>query len=398
MNKNNNESRPIRHGAALVAGGAIGAGMFALPLAGAGAWTAWTVFGLSLICILTISAASILLEVHKRFELGASFHTLVLKSFGPILAWLNNLSIVFIMLILMYAYITAGGRVLQNSVVGVFNVESADHFARYLPSVLFSSVIALFVWLGAGLVSRLSMLLIAMMSVSFLMVMVSLWPQMDMSILTTGDSFSRLDSLWSAIPVFVAAFACGGIVPSLVDYYNGDIGRARRSVVSGALLSLLVYAIWVLGCFALLGQSQLASLNEQGAGLAQLLVALKAVGGKAYIVGLLNWFSHFAVITSFLSIALGLVHFLLDRFSFKHTVRSRLLATLIVFIPPTIASLIAPYGFVTAIAYAGFFVAISFFIIPSLLYVKHYRWSLQATLVLLAGCLVIVLKGWKYLF
>ena len=84
MENKNNKVRPIRHGASLVAGGAIGAGMFALPLAAAGAWTVWTFIGLLTVCGLTFLAASILLDVHKRFELGTSFHTLVLKSFGPV--------------------------------------------------------------------------------------------------------------------------------------------------------------------------------------------------------------------------------------------------------------------------------------------------------------------------
>lgn len=387
MNDRNYKIRPIRHGASLVAGGAIGAGMFALPLAAASAWTLWALFGLVVVCCLTIVAASILLDVHKRFELGASFHSLVLKTFGPMLAWLNNVSIIFIMLILMYAYVTAGGRILKSQWLGEFG---------YLSSLFFATSVAIIVWLGATLVSRLSMIFIVIMAVSFIVVMMSLTAQMNVASLLIVDAGAGAEALWLAIPVFVAAFACGGIVPSLVDYYRGDIVRARKSVVRGVLLSLLVYLVWVFGCFALLGQSKLSELADQGAGLAELLTALKSIGGKDYIIWLLNWFSHFAVITSFFSIALGLVHFLMDRFSLEHNIVNRLIATLIAFIPPTVASLVAPYGFVTAIAYAGFFVAISFFIVPALLYAKHYQWNLKSGVVMLAGLTVIVLKGWKY--
>ena len=386
MSKNNTE-KPIRHGAALVAGGAIGAGMFALPIAAAGAWTVWTFIGLVAICFLTVTAASILLQVHSRFELGASFHTLVLKSYGPLLAWLNNISIVFIMLILMYAYITAGGRVLQGGPLGQLG---------QLLSVAFSAAIAIIVCLGASLVSRLSMVLIIIMAASFLAVISSLIPNMDLGSLTLSNSSAGVKGLMLAIPVFVAAFACGGIVPSLVDYYRGDINRARKSVVTGALLALLVYVLWVFGIFALLGQPHLAALSAQGGGLAELLVSLKSIDKHNFIVWTLNWFSHFAVITSFLSIALGLVHFLIDRFGLPHSSRSRLIATIVAFLPPTIASLVAPYGFVTAIAYAGFFVAFSFFIVPAMLYVKHFRWNLNSVFVMSAGVLVMLLKGWGY--
>ena len=387
MENKNNKVRPIRHGASLVAGGAIGAGMFALPLAAAGAWTVWTFIGLLTVCGLTFLAASILLDVHKRFELGTSFHTLVLKSFGPVLAWINNLSIVFIMLILMYAYITAGGRILKSDLLTSFD---------FLPSLFFAAVVAIVVWLGATLVSRVSMFLIALMAASFILVMLSLTPQMNASSLLATGGDVGLQALWMAIPVFVAAFACGGIVPSLVDYYQGDISRARTSVVSGVLLSLIVYVVWVFGCFAVVGQAELSRLAGQGGGLSELLLSLKSGGGPSYIVWLLNWFSHFAVITSFLSIALGLVHFLIDRLGLEHTVRSRFIATVIAFLPPTFASLIAPYGFVTAIAFAGFFVAISFFIIPALLYIKHYQWNIKAVVVMSAGLAVILLKGFKH--
>ena len=387
MENKNNKVRPIRHGASLVAGGAIGAGMFALPLAAAGAWTVWTFIGLLTVCGLTFLAASILLDVHKRFELGTSFHTLVLKSFGPVLAWINNLSIVFIMLILMYAYITAGGRILKSDLLTSFD---------FLPSLFFAAVVAIVVWLGAPLVSRVSMLLIALMAASFILVMLSLTPQMNASSLLATGGDVGLQALWMAIPGFVAAFACGGIVPSLVDYYQGDISRARTSVVSGVLLSLIVYVVWVFGCFAVVGQAELSRLAGQGGGLSELLLSLKSGGGPSYIVWLLNWFSHFAVITSFLSIALGLVHFLIDRLGLEHTVRSRFIATVIAFLPPTFASLIAPYGFVTAIAFAGFFVAISFFIIPALLYIKHYQWNIKAVVVMSAGLAVILLKGFKH--
>ena len=326
MENKNNKVRPIRHGASLVAGGAIGAGMFALPLAAAGAWTVWTFIGLLTVCGLTFLAASILLDVHKRFELGTSFHTLVLKSFGPVLAWINNLSIVFIMLILMYAYITAGGRILKSDLLTSFD---------FLPSLFFAAVVAIVVWLGATLVSRVSMLLIALMAASFILVMLSLTPQMNASSLLATGGDVGLQALWMAIPVFVAAFACGGIVPSLVDYYQGDISRARTSVVSGVLLSLIVYVVWVFGCFAVVGQAELSRLAGQGGGLSELLLSLKSGGGPSYIVWLLNWFSHFAVITSFLSIALGLVHFLIDRLGLEHTVRSRFIATVVAFLPPT---------------------------------------------------------------
>lgn len=387
MSDTNAAERPIRHGAALVAGGAIGAGMFALPIAAADAWTVWTFIGLIAVCLLTLIAASILLQVHTRFELGTSFHTLVLESFGPVLAWINNISIVFIMLILMYAYITAGGRILQSGPLSQLGQFS---------SVFFSAVIATIVCLGASLVSRLSMALILLMAASFLAVLACLIPSMNLGLLTATNDSTGAAGLMLAIPVFVTAFACGGIVPSLVDYYRGDVARARKSVVAGSLLALVAYILWVFGIFALLGQSHLADLSAEGGGLAELIESLQSIEGHQFIRWTLTWFSHFAVITSFLSVSLGLVHFLIDRFGLPHNTRGRVIATTAAFLPPTIGSLFAPYGFVTAIAYAGFFVAFSFFIVPAMLYAKHFCWNLSSAFVMSAGILAMILKGWIY--
>jgi len=376
--------KPIRHGVVLVAGGAIGAGMFALPLVAAQAWTLWAFIALSLVGLVTALAADLLLKVRGQFDLGASFHTLVFNSFGSIAAWLNNLSIAFIMLILMYAYVTAGGRILAAS----FNLEQAASL-----KLVFASIVALLVWFGALVVSRLSILLIAIMAVSFLFVIGTLAPYMSTPGLGHTQLLQDANNTWLLMPVFVTAFACGGIVPTIVDYYAGQPSRARKSIWIGISLTFLIYAIWLLICFSVLGKQMLTGLNAEQAGMAELLAALKAVSEKEQLLAVLTGFSHLAVITSFLSVALGLVHFIQDRLSLSTNLKGRGLATLIAFSPPMIASLVAPYGFVQAISYAGFFVAISFFIVPACLYIKHDKLNFAAITVLLAGVLVILFKA-----
>ena len=108
-----------------------------------------------------------------------------------------------------------------------------------------------------------------------------------------------------------------------------------------------------------------------------------------------SWFSHFAVITSFLSVGLGLAHFLVDRFKFGNTAVGRAKSVALAFVPPLFGSMVAPYGFVSAIAYAGLFVAFSFFVIPALMYRKlglTNEASIRWKAVFAFGILIIVLK------
>ena len=154
MNKNNT---PLWHGVVLVAGGAIGAGMFALPVVSAGMWISWATAGLLVTWLITYFAARILADVNLSFEPGDSFHTIVRSVLGPRIAWINNLAIAFIMYILMYAYITAGASILEHSLSSSIGLEQLP--ARGNLSLLFALVIGVFVWLGTSTVSKVKHLL-----------------------------------------------------------------------------------------------------------------------------------------------------------------------------------------------------------------------------------------------
>ncbi|MFT6712720.1 MAG: amino acid permease [Arenicella sp.] len=85
----------------------------------------------------------------------------------------------------------------------------------------------------------------------------------------------------------------------------------------------------------------------------------------------MNLFSNFAIITSFLSIALGLFDFLADRFKLGEGSFDRLKSAALTFTPPALLSFFFPDGFILAIGYAGFFVLFSFFIVPAAMAFKH---------------------------
>lgn len=91
------------------------------------------------------------------------------------------------------------------------------------------------------------------------------------------------------------------------------------------------------------------------------------MGGNASVQRWLTLFSHFAIMTSFLSVSLGLVHFIQGRLKLDDSKRQKLIAVSCCFVLPALGSFFFPYGFVTAIGFAGLFVAFSFFILPGLM-------------------------------
>lgn len=388
------KSNPLWHGVILVAGGAVGAGMFALPFVSAGAWFYWAVIGLATVCLFTYLAALLLVEVNIRYPLGSSFDTLIRDSLGGVWASINNVSIAFIMFILMYAYITAGAGIMGSSVAHLLPENQA--VPRPVFSIIFASVAGLSIWFGTTTVSRLSTVLMVAMCGAFLTANTGLLGSIEVTALVAGNT-GEFTYVWSALPVFVTAFACAGLVPSLASHYNNQAGRTSLAVLLGLLLTTLVYVIWLAATLGNISRTEFADVASSGGGLSALVLMLQSDTSARLINASLTWFSHFAVITSFLSVGLVLVHFIADRFNLGDKPLGRAQSVALAFCPPLIASIVAPYGFVSSIAYAGMFVAFSFFIVPALMHRKlalvdsnigHSRW----VMVSLFGVLVIVLK------
>ena len=74
-----------------------------------------------------------------------------------------------------------------------------------------------------------------------------------------------------------------------------------------------------------------------------------------------------AIASSFLGVTLGLFDYIADLFHFDNSLWGRAKTTLITFVPPLVMSLLYPYGFVKAIAYAGVAVSFSSIMISALM-------------------------------
>lgn len=413
------KAKPVWHGVILVAGGAVGAGMFALPMVSAGAWSLWSLLGLVAIWWVTYLAAKILLDTNLAIQgskpISAStvhgpplsFDTLVKSVLGARWALVNNLSLVFIMMILMYAYVSAGASIVSLSLdqLGLRALEISPSWL----SVAFSIVVALVVGFGTAAVANFSVVLMILMALSFLVVIFGLLPHLNPSLILYSE-FSYWRFVLAAMPVYVTAFACAGLVPTLVRHYSADRKKVEQCLFWGTLLALVIYLIWLAVTFGVLGRQGFEPVLSAGGNTADLVRALSAAdsGYQSTSVSIserLMWFSHCAIITSFLSIGLGLFHFIQDKLNFGGDLISRGKAILVCFLPPTIGSFFYPKGFLVAIGYAGLFVAFSFFIVPAAMSLKRSVHNQQSSstskpmiskllivIVFTAGCVCGVLK------
>ena len=118
-------------------------------------------------------------------------------------------------------------------------------------------------------------------------------------------------------------------------------------------MTLVIYFIWnllILGIVPVEGVNGLLSANQKG---------LSAVESFRYITKsnavytISQFFSFFAITTSFLGVTLGLFDFISDGLKIEKKGIKKFFVALLTFLPPVLITLVNPQVFLTALNYAG---------------------------------------------
>lgn len=358
-------------GAMIIAGTAIGAGMFANPTATAGLWFVGSILALIYTWFCMTTSGLMILEANLHYPTGASFSTIVKDLLGNSMNIINSLSLVFVLYILTYAYITSGGGITENLLNQLLTTDSnAVELGRSYGSLIFCLILAAFVWLSTKAVDRFTTVLIFGMVVAFFLsttgLLTSVKTEVLFNTIAQGEQ-SYLPYLLVALPVCLVSFGFHGNVPSLVKYYDHDGQRVQKAIVLGTLIALLIYVLWQLAIQGNLPRQEFAPVIEKEGDIAALLGALNKYIQTEYMAVILNFFAYMAIASSFLGVTLGLFDYIADLFKFDDSISGRTKTTLITFLPPLLLSLQFPFGFVIAIGYAGLAATIWAAIVPALL-------------------------------
>ncbi|MFZ7343429.1 aromatic amino acid transporter [Avibacterium volantium] len=358
-------------GAMIIAGGTIGAGMLANPIATSGVWFIGSILILCYTWFCMTTSGLMLLEANLHYPTGASFDTIVKDLLGKGWNVINGLSVAFVLYILTYAYITSGGGLTESFLNQLFSSEqSAVEIGRISGSLIFCAVLAFFVWFSTKAVDRFSTVLIAGMVIAFLLSVTNLLGMVNTDILL--DSLATEDSQYlpfalAALPVCLVSFGFHQNVPSLVKYYDRDSSKVTKSIIYGTFIALIIYMLWQLAIQGNLPRNEFIPVIQKGGDIAALLEALNSQIQTNFVGLMLRFFAYMAIASSFLGVTLGLFDYIADLFKFDNSIAGRTKAALITFLPPLILSLLFPYGFVIAIGYAGLAATIWAVIIPALL-------------------------------
>ena len=341
-------SPSLLSGIAIVAGTAVGAGMFSLPIVSSGMWFSWSLVLLVATWFFMYHSSLMIMEANLNFEPGASFDTFVSKLLGPRWNALNSLTLLFVLYILTYAYISGGGSIVSHTLEAVVGVE----LPRTIAGMIFASGLAAFVWFSAALVGRLTSIFVGGMIVTFLMSAGGLTFSVQASILFKMEPEYVFFTL-AAIPTYLTAFGYHGCVPSLVKLYHQDPRRIQTCLLIGSLTSLVVYTLWHVATLGNIPRADFIDIKAAGGNVGDLVKALDNVADAGQLSSLLGIFANFAVVSSFLGVTLGLFDFIADKFKFGDNKSGRLKTAAITFIPPAIGGLFFPNGFLYAIGLAG---------------------------------------------
>ncbi|WP_446469392.1 tryptophan permease [Xenorhabdus stockiae] len=382
-----NFKRPsILGGAMIIAGTAVGAGMFSIPIVTSGVWFTGSIILLVYTWVCIYFSSLMILEANMNYPCGASFHTITKDLLGKGWNVLTGLSITFVLYILTYAYISAGGSIIFRNLNSIIPLPQAG------TGLIFSFIVAFIVWLSTKAVDRLSTILIGGMVITFIMSVGGMFTEVKPAILfdQTNTETSYLPYALMALPYLLTSFGYHGNVPGLVKYYNKDVKAITRSMLYGSLIALTIYILWQFAIQGNIPREAFKQIIADGGNVSDLLNQMDNVSGNKTINQLLNAFSYMALSSSFLGVSLGLFDYLADFFGFDDSHTGRLKTALMTFIPPTVLALLFPNGFLYAIGFAGLAATIWAVIVPALMARASRRRHPQASYRAPGGNILIV--------
>ncbi|WP_337047880.1 tryptophan permease [Serratia liquefaciens] len=357
-------SRPsVLGGAMIIAGTAVGAGMFSIPIVTSGVWFSGSVALLVYTWACMLISGLMILEAALHYPSGASFHTIVKDLLGKGWNAINGISIAFVLYILTYAYISAGGSIIAHTLEGIVGVGQST------AGLVFAVVVAFIVWLSTRAVDRLSTILIGGMVITFVMSVGDMFTHVQPAVLFNrgDDQASYLPYALAALPYLLTSFGYHGNVPGLVKYYHKDSGAVVRSLVYGTLLALAIYILWQYVIQGNIARDAFKQVIAEGGNIGSLLKQMGNVTSSQTVGQLLNAFSYMALASSFLGVSLGLFDYLADFFKFSDDTVGRSKTALVTFAPPTIAAQLFPNGFLYAIGFAGLAATVWAVIVPAMM-------------------------------
>ncbi len=345
----------------LIVGTSIGAGILGLPIAAAQLGFIGSIILLFVCWFVMISGAFLILEVNLWLPQNTNLISMAKTTMGPIgqiIAWLTYLLLLYS---LLCAYI-AGGSDLFRSLLMTAGIHVPASLAAMIFTLLFGAV----VYFGIRSVDHVNRGLMLMKFSAFFLLAILLMFFVSPDKLANGNLHYITSA--SAITVTTAAFGWATLIPSLRNYFNGDIKKLKTAIVIGSLIPLVCYIIWdaaIMGIIPLIGDNSLISIVNSANPTSDLVTILSTSVGKNSVTFVVKLFTSICVLTSFLGVALCLTDFFADGLKLEKKGIGNLIVNGITFIPALAIAILLPNAFIKALGYAGIYSTVLLILLPA---------------------------------
>ncbi len=343
----------------LVSGTSIGAAMLAQPISvGLGGFFPSLIILFS-VWLSLMASAFLLLEVEMKFPRGSNLLTMAEKSLGPMGKLTCAITYILLLYSLISAYLAGGSGMVYAAAESALGIS----VPFWCSAIGFAILFGAFIYFGTASVDWLNRLLMIALILSYIwLVFQSSGYVEPHRILKTNWSL-----IWVSVPMIITSFGFHIVIPTLSDYLDRDVSALKKVLWIGGSIPMIIYLIWdflVIGMLPYEGAFSITSAFKMGLMPQE---ALEQAKGAHLISTIASFFGFFAIITSFLGVAMSLLDFIADGLKIKKNRIGRLILCMLVFIPPVIFVISQARGFYIALQFGGLFVSVLLGILPCLM-------------------------------
>lgn len=360
----------------MVAGTAIGAGMIALPMTLAKFGVVGSLSVMILTWFLVYYSALIGSELTLKVENSLSLSDIAFRLSGKTASVIATTCVMVLSYALISAYLY-GGSSITTSLIQAIWVEKPD---QDFIIGLFAIIMAVILILGITWIDYFNrvmfLALIALLGVTI----IALGLNIEFSTIPAHTPYMTMLPTWSvAIPVLFTSFGFQMMIPSLSQYLNRNSTQLKKAFFWGSSIPVAIYLAWTLSTVGVLSTNNPDAFDRiihHNVDVGEFVGMLSQSTSLPHLQLFIWGVSFFAIITSALGVALGLID-LWKTILGGHTTIGRLVATSLTMIPPFVIALLTPDAFIKALGFAGMILVVIAVVLPVYLLFKSDHKSIN---------------------